>query len=70
MGMKIFDVLNKRSQWEWLACDLKLPQERYQGTINNLQWFIKYGHKSNSLRKGFQEAKNLAQEIVVEVNFK
>lgn len=68
--MTIFDILNKRGQWEWIASDFKLPQERYQGTINNLQWFIKYGHKSNSLRKGFQEAKDLAREIVVGVNFK
>lgn len=68
--MTIFDFLNKRSQWEWIVCDFKLPQEKYQGTINNLQWFIRYGHRSNSLRKGFEEAKNLAQEIVDEMNFK
>ena len=70
MNRDIFQLLNKRSAWEWIVCDYKLPKERYDGTINNLQWFIKYGHRSNSLRKGFGEARTLAEEILNEVKLK
>ncbi len=62
-------VLNKRSKWELIVIDYKLPSDRLQGTINNLQWFIKNGHRSNSLRDGFKEAQNLAKEIVNDVNY-
>jgi hypothetical protein len=62
-------VLNKRSKWELIVIDYKLPSDRLHGTINNLQWFIKNGHRSNSLRDGFKEAQNLAKEIVNDVNY-
>lgn len=70
MIQTVFEILNKRTVWESFVRDYKLPKDRYQGTINNLQWFITYGHKSNSLRKGFVTAQNLAKEIVSEVNLK
>ena len=31
--------------------------------IDTIEWFLKNGHKSNSLRKGFDEAKNIAKKI-------
>ena len=31
--------------------------------INNINWFIENGHRSNSLRKGFDTALNLAKRI-------
>ena len=31
--------------------------------INNINWFLKNGHRSNSLRNGFKEAKEIAKKI-------
>jgi hypothetical protein len=31
--------------------------------INTINWFLKDGHRSNSLRNGFKEAKELAKKI-------
>jgi len=31
--------------------------------INRIEWFIENGHRSNSLRNGFKEAKQIAKKI-------
>ena len=31
--------------------------------IDNIEWFLENGHRSNSLRNGFKEAKNIAEKI-------
>ena len=31
--------------------------------INNIEWFIENGHRSNSLRNGFKRAKEIAKII-------
>tara|TARA_B100000029_G_C17322039_1_gene868495 strand:+ start:229 stop:390 length:162 start_codon:yes stop_codon:yes gene_type:complete len=37
-------------------------------SINILEWFVKDGHKSNSLRKNYDRAKEIATIILGEVN--
>ena len=32
-------------------------------SINSLNWFVENGHKSNSLRNGFDDAKEIAMSI-------
>ena len=65
--MKGEAYLNKRYLWEEIVAKFNLPEEREQGTINNLKWFVKNGHKANSLRNGFKDAKELAEEILEEL---
>tara|TARA_B100001250_G_C19269477_1_gene558431 strand:- start:104 stop:367 length:264 start_codon:yes stop_codon:yes gene_type:complete len=65
--IKVEAYLNKRYQWEEMVAKFNLPGEREQGTINNLKWFVKNGHKANSLRNGFKDAKKLAEEILEEL---
>ena len=36
--------------------------------INSLQWFVENGHKSNSLRNGFNDAMEIAEKILTEVS--
>jgi hypothetical protein len=36
--------------------------------INTLEWFIENGHRSNSLRNGFDDAKQIAIKILTEHN--
>jgi hypothetical protein len=65
--MKIGNYLNKRYQWEEMVSKFNLPDEHREGTINSLKWFVKNGHKANSLRNGFKNAKELDQEILEEI---
>ena len=34
--------------------------------INTLNWFVENGHRSNSLRNGFDDAKQIAEKIITE----
>jgi len=61
-------ILTMRTDWEELVKDLKLPDIRYQGTLENLRWFIRYGRGSNGMRPGYQTAVDLAKEIVREAH--
>ena len=36
--------------------------------INSLEWFVENGHRSNSLRNGFDHAKQIAETILSEYN--
>ncbi len=37
-------------------------------SINSLKWFVENGHKSNSLRNGFNDAMEIAEKILTEVS--
>lgn len=64
----IATILTMRTDWEELVRDLKLPENRYQGTIENLRWFTRYGRGSNGMRPGYKTAHDLAKEIVREAH--
>jgi len=64
----IATILTMRTDWEELVKDLKLPDIRYQGTLENLRWFIRYGRGSNGMRPGYHTALELAKEIVREAH--
>jgi len=64
----IATILTMRTDWEELVRDLKLPDTRYQGTLENLRWFIRYGRGSNGMTPGYQTALELAKEIVREAH--
>ncbi len=34
--------------------------------INTLKWFVENGHRSNSLRNGVDNAKQIAEKIITE----
>jgi hypothetical protein len=64
--MTIFDVLVKRTQFEKLVSFRKtfdLPN--YDSNIDSLYYFINNGHKNNRFRKNFNEAMELAKEIIL-----
>jgi len=63
--MNIFDSMRLRSEWEEIVSFRKafdLPS--YEGTIDNLYYFIEHAAKKNRFRKGFDEAMNIAKTIV------
>jgi uncharacterized protein YodC (DUF2158 family) len=43
---------------------MNIPDERKQGTIENLRWFDKYGYKKNRFHEDFQEANDLVQTML------
>lgn len=59
------ELLNLRYQWEELVNSYKINDTN--GTISNLEWFTKYGMRSNRFRPNFEDAMNIAKEIINEV---
>ena len=58
--MRLTEVLLLRSEFEFITKTYNMPEG---SDIDTIEWFLKNGHKSNSLRKGFDEAKNIAKKI-------
>jgi hypothetical protein len=62
--LNVQELLNYRTQFEEITSDFKLD---YSGSsINTLKWFVENGHKSNSLRNGYQKAYEIAEAIITE----
>ena len=65
--MSLMQLLNLRSEFEGLTQNFFLSVDPWPGScINTLKWFVEHGHRSNSLRNGFDDAKQLAEKIIAE----
>lgn len=64
--MTFIQYLNARSEYERLVSGFVLPEDKYQGTIHSMQWFLKKGHTANRFRKGFDEALEVCQKVINE----
>lgn len=62
--MNVQELLNLRTRFEETTEDFKL--EKSGSDINTLKWFVENGHKSNSLRNGYQTALEIAEAIITE----
>lgn len=60
--MTIFNLLLLRSQWEEMVQDFKLND--FNGTIDNLEYFLNHGAKGNRFRSNFKEAQTIAETII------
>lgn len=58
--MSLMEVLNIRTDFEKIIEGYSMPKG---SDINNVEWFIVNGHKSNGLRDGFNDAIECAQKI-------
>ena len=58
--MRLTEVLLLRSEFEFTTKTYNMPEG---SDIDTIEWFIENGHTSNSLRKGFDTALNLAKRI-------
>ncbi len=63
--MQISELLRLRFDFEQLTCGFNMPEG---SDINTLEWFVENGHRSNSLRNGFDDAKQIAITILTEHN--
>ena len=60
MKRSLADVLVLISQFEELTKNFCIT---HGSDIDNIKWFLKEGHKSNSLRRGYKKAKEIAEII-------
>ena len=58
-------LLQLRFEFEEITSNFNMPQG---SDINTLEWFVENGHRSNSLRNGFDDAKQIAITILTEHN--
>lgn len=57
----IFEILNLRFEFEEIVRCFSLPSR--ESNIDNIDWFLKNGHKSNSLRSDYGRAREIATII-------
>ncbi len=57
-------LLNLRTEFEEYTNSYTIPNKG--SCINKLKWFVENGHRSNSLRNGFDNAKQIAEKIITE----
>ena len=57
-------LLTLRSEFEYIVSDYQMDDDKKNGTISNLNWFISNGAVGNRFRSGFDRACELAQEIL------
>ena len=58
--MQLTQVIQLRSEFEFLTKNYNMPEG---SNIDTIEWFLEDGHRSNSLRNGFKEAKEIAKKI-------
>ena len=59
-----FETLELRFKFEEMTSDFKFIDDKNRSDINTLKWFVKEGYKSNSLRDNFEDAKEIALQII------
>ena len=58
--MQIGEILRLRTDFEDITSGYNMPSG---SDIDTIDWFIDNGHRSNSLRNGFDDAKQIAHAI-------
>lgn len=63
MKKSLAELLMLRFEFEEITSGYNMPEG---SDINTLEWFVENGHRSNSLRNGFDDAKEIAITILTE----
>ena len=66
MNKSVAELLNLRFLFEQITENFNMP--RNESDIDILKWYIEEGYKSNSLRDGFDDALNIAKQIIGELD--
>ena len=64
LNNNIANLLMLRSEFEEITSGFNVSVSG--SDINSLEWFVENGHRSNSLRNGYERAKEIATIIVGE----
>lgn len=61
--LNFMTALEYRTRFEELSKTFNMRSDKVKSDISTVEWFIENGHRSNSLRNGFEEAMRIAKTI-------
>jgi len=64
--MNFFELLNLRYEFNTIVLRYRIPRERKDGTLDNLQYFLNNARHKNKFRTGFGRAEEIAKIILYE----
>lgn len=65
--MTFWQILLLRSEWERIVTTNNFDLPDYNGTIDTLKWFVENGNRKNRFRNQFDEAINIAKQLLENV---
>jgi hypothetical protein len=66
MSTSLAELLVLRSEYEDLARNFDISEDRRSGVINSLEWFKRYGNRRNRFRPGYDRALEICGIILRE----
>lgn len=66
MSTSLAELLILRTEYEELARNFDISEDRRSGDINSLEWFKRYGNRKNRFRPGYDRAVEICGIIIRE----
>ncbi len=67
MSISLAELLRLRSEYEDLARNFDIAEDKRQGVINSLEWFKRYGNRKNRFRNGYDRAIEICNIMLKEI---
>jgi len=67
MNMSLSELLVLRSEYEDLARNFDVAEDKRHGVINSLEWFKRYGNRKNRFRNGYDRAIEICNVMLKEI---
>lgn len=65
--MSLSELLVLRSEYEDLARNFDVAEDKRHGVINSLEWFKRYGNRKNRFRNGYDRAIEICNVMLKEI---
>ena len=67
MSISLAELLRLRSEYEDLARNFDIAEDKRHGVINSLEWFKRYGNRKNRFRNGYDRAIEICNVMLREI---
>ena len=67
MSISLAELLRLRSEYEDLARNFDVAEDKRHGVINSLEWFKRYGNRKNRFRNGYDRAIEICNVMLREI---
>ena len=67
MSISLAELLRLRSEYEDLARNFDVAEDKRHGVINSLEWFKRYGNRKNGFRNGYGRAIEICNVMLKEI---
>ncbi len=67
MSISLAELLRLRSEYEDLARNFDIAEDKRHGVINSLEWFKRYGNRKNRFRNGYGRAVEICNVMLKEI---